>query len=90
MADDDWITAVSTAPAMRPKIGFENMVRIPVNSGTSANGFTASLMVSIPNIKTAKPIMIVPMSFFRSFFENIMKMMPMTARIGENDDGFKS
>ena len=81
--------AVRTAPAIMPSIGFENIVRIPVNSGTFASGFTAPLMVSIPVIKIAKPIMIVPASFFFSFLENIMKQMPMSARIGEKDVGFK-
>ena len=63
------------------------MVSTFVNSGTSASGSTAPLIVSIPNINTAKPTMISPMSFFFSF-PDIYKMTPMIARIGENDDGF--
>ena len=81
--------AVRTAPAIIPRTGFENMVRIPVNSGTFASGFTAPLMVSIPVIRIAKPIMIVPASFFFSFLENMIRQTPMSARAGENDVGFK-
>ena len=82
--------AVRTAPAIIPRTGFENIVRIPVNSGTFANGLTAPLIVSIPVIKIAKPIMMVPASFFFSFLENMIKQTPMSARIGENDVGFNS
>ena len=49
---------------------FENIVRIPVNSGTFANGLTAPLIVSIPVIKIAKPIMMVPASFSSPFGEH--------------------
>ena len=69
---------------------FENIVRIPVNSGTFASGLTAPLIVSIPVIKIAKPIMMVPASFFFSFLENMIKQTPMSARTGENDVGFNS
>ena len=82
--------AVRTAPAIIPRTGFENIVRIPVNSGTFASGLTAPLIVSIPVIKIAKPIMMVPASFFFSFLENMIKQTPMSARTGENDVGFNS
>ena len=89
-AEELWMMAVRTAPAIIPRIGLENIVRSPVNSGTSARGFTASLMVSIPNIRMAKPIIMVPRFFFFSFFVNMMKIMPISARTGEKDDGFNS
>ena len=57
--------AVRTAPAIIPRTGFENIVRIPVNSGTFASGLTAPLIVSIPVIKIAKPIMMVPASILQ-------------------------
>ena len=44
-------------------------------------------MVFIPNISTAKPISIVPKSFFFAFFENIIRTIPINARTGENDVG---
>ena len=40
-AEELWITAVRTAPAIRPRIGLENIVNNAVNSGTFASGFTA-------------------------------------------------
>ena len=61
-----------------------------VNSGTSASGSTAPLMVSIPNIRTAKPTMIIAMSFFFSLFANMMIATPIRARMGEKEFGFKS
>ena len=54
MREELWMIAVRTAPAIIPRTGFENMVRIPVNSGTFASGFTAPLMVSIPVIRIAE------------------------------------
>ena len=62
-AEDDWITAVRRAPAITPNNGFENLSNRFVNSGTSARGFTAELIISIPYIRIAKPIKIVPISF---------------------------
>ena len=89
-AEDDWITAVSTVPASTPKTGMENFRRIPVNSGTSARGLTAPLMVSIPNISTENPIRIVPISFFLASFKNIRKTTPIRASTCAKDVGFKS
>ena len=59
-----WIIAVSTTPAKIPKIGLLKSVRKPVKLGSFASGATASLIISIPNIKIAKPIKIPPISFF--------------------------
>ena len=54
---------VQKAPASIPSRGLLNAVRIPVNSGTSARGFTAALMLSIPYISTANPRKMVPQIF---------------------------
>ena len=89
-AEEDWITAVRTAPAIIPSTGLENMVRMLVNSGTSANGFTAFDMVSIPNIRTANPSKIPPISCFFSSLVNIRRMIPISAKIGQKDVGFKN
>ena len=70
--------------------GLLNIVRISVNSGTSARGATAPLIVSIPNIKMANPTKIIPMSFFFWLLINMIKMIPITARTGEKFDGFKN
>lgn len=42
-ADEDWMIAVSTAPAITPRIGLVNINRMFVNSRTSASGLTAPL-----------------------------------------------
>ena len=86
-AEDDWITAVRRAPAITPNNGFENLSNRFVNSGTSARGFTAELIISIPYIRIAKPIKIVPISFFFESLINRMKITPMIASTGENDVG---
>ena len=89
-AEELWITAVKTRPASIPKIGFVNTIRIFVNSGTSARGFTASLIVSIPNIRTANPSIMDAMSFFLLSFVSIIIKIPINAKIGAKEDGFKS
>ena len=45
-------------------------------------------MASIPNINIANPIRISPTSFLRSLLLLIIKIIPITARIGEKDVGF--
>ena len=69
-AEDDWITAVSTAPAITPRKGLEKVVISWVNWGTFASGATESDIISMPNISTAKPSRMVAMSFFFCFLED--------------------
>ena len=71
-------------------MGFENITNKLVKAGTSANGFTASLMVSIPTIKIAKPIKIVPTSFRFAFLENKRNTTPISASTGANELGLRS
>ena len=80
--------AVNRAPASIPNIGFENIVNIPVNSGTSASGFTAPLIVSIPNINTENPINMAPTSLRLSCPPLIIRIMPTSASTGVKEDGF--
>ena len=61
-----------------------------VNSGTSARGFTAPDMVSIPVISTAKPMRIWAIFLCLSFLEIIRIPTPISARTGEKEDGFNS
>ena len=62
---------------------------MPVNPSLSFNPETAPLIVSIPNIRMAKPSMIFPMSFFfDSPLLDIVRIIPIAASTGENDDGF--
>ena len=82
--------AVRTAPARTPRIGFSNIVRIAANSGTSLRPETASDIVIIPIIKIAKPMRIVPISLRDCFFDTIIRIIPIIARTGENEDGLQS
>ena len=82
------MTAVRTIPAITPSSGLENLVRIPVNSGTSARGATASLIVLIPNIRIANPVSSVPTVRFLSLLAIINRNTPIIARIGEKEEGF--
>ena len=61
-----------------------------VNASTSFKGSTAADIVSIPNISIAKPIRIVPISFFLLDFDIIIKKMPIIASIGVKDVGLSS
>ena len=70
-AELDWITAVSTAPASTPSTGFVNRTNICRKAGTSRRLDTAPDMVSMPNIRVAKPSRIMPVSFFFALLQNI-------------------
>ena len=64
---------------------------MPVNRGFSARGATEPLMVSMPNISTAKPTRMEPMFFFLSFSPAVMvSTTPTAARTGEKELGFRS
>ena len=84
------MTAVSTAPAASPSRGFWNMVNSCMKAGSLASGSTAVLMVSMPNISTAKPSRICAQSFCLSFFENRMMTTPTAASTGVKVVGFRS
>lgn len=86
-ADEDWMIAVSTAPAITPRIGLVNINRMFVNSGTSASGLTAPLIISMPVISTAKPIMMLPASCFLSPLAKSSRQTPINARTGVNVAG---
>ena len=68
----------------------ENVVSIAENCGTSASGATDELMASIPYIRSANPIIIFPGFLRLSFFKNIKNTIPITASIGENEEGFNN
>ena len=70
-AELDWMTAVRIAPANTPSTGFLNTRNICWNAGTSRRPDTAPDMVSIPNIRVAKPSRIMPVSFLFAFLQNI-------------------
>ena len=82
--------AVRTAPAMTPRTGFVKVRNICWKDGSFLSAETAPVMVSIPYISVAKPSSISPVSFRLLFLDTIKKMIPNSARIGVNDDGFNS
>ena len=79
---------VNAKPAITPRSGFSNFVRICVNCGTSLSGSTAELIAVIPYIRIANPSKIVPMLCFFSLLQNTTKIAPITARIGVKEVGF--
>ena len=60
------------------------------NSGISASGLTASLIVSIPNIRMAKPTRMLPTSRFFPSLHSIIRIIPITAMTGEKLSGLSS
>ncbi len=83
-------SAVRKTPASSPRIGLENKTNKFITSGTSANGFTASDIVSIPNINTAKPTKICARFFLFPLVENSKMPTPIIASTGAKEEGFKS
>ena len=72
-------------------IGLEKVTKRFLKVSLSAKGATAPLIVSIPNMRMAKPIRISPMScFFSLSLLDRMRMIPMPASSGENEDGLSS
>ena len=82
--------AVSAAPASTPRMGLVNMSRTFWNSGTSFRPSTAPLMVSMPNMSTAKPSRIMPTSFFLSLLAIMVSPTPIRARMGVKEVGLSS
>ena len=89
-AEELWMIAVITAPVSTPRIGLSNSVRIRVNSGISASGSTAPLIVCMPNMRMEKPSRIVPTSLRLLLLENSRKVTPTIASTGEKEEGFNS
>ena len=89
-AEDDWMIAVSSAPAITPRIGLVNISSRFVNSGTFASGLTAPLIISMPVISTAKPIIMLPASCFLSPLAKSSRHTPINASTGVNVAGLHS
>ena len=81
--------AVKTVPERIPIIGLENIIKMRPKAGLSFRPSIALLMVSIPNIKTAKPIKMDPKFLRLSCLENIIITTPMQASTGVKDVGLK-
>ena len=89
-AELDWMMPVSTAPASRPSSGLRNIRNSSRKAGTSARPETAPVIASIPNIKTAKPKRMVPLSFFLEDLLNSSSTTPISAITGVKEVGFSS
>ncbi len=87
-ADELCMIPVTTAPANTPSKGLVNKTRKFAKLWLSASGFMASPIISIPNIKTAKPTITVPISLLLLFFETIIRKIPAIAITGEKEVGF--
>ena len=70
------MTAVKMAPNRMPSSGFDSFIINSMKNGLSRSGATESLIVLMPNIKTAKPIRISPICCFVCDLENIRSTMP--------------
>ena len=62
---------VRTAPTSTPRMGLVNSRNMLVNHSSSFRPLTAPDMVSMPNIRTAKPSRIIPISFFLLSLRNL-------------------
>ncbi len=82
--------AVSSNPTSIPRSGLEKTNSRFVNWGTSASGFTAPDIVSMPIKSTPKPTRIMAAFFFFSFLEKRAINTPIIAKIGAKEEGFKS
>ena len=59
-AEEDWMTAVNSAPARIPSTGLENLVIRLMKVWESRSGIIAELIISIPINRIPKPAMILP------------------------------
>ena len=78
---------MNAAPTTTPRRGLVNAVRIAENSGISARGASASFIISMPYIRTAKPTIIEPALRLRSLLAAIISKIPINATTGEKDSG---
>ena len=74
-----WMTAVNSMPARMPINGLEKLVIIFMNTALSRRGITASDIIVMPYISTAKPSRMPAMFFNCFFFENILIPVPISA-----------
>ena len=70
---------VNAAPTRKPKTGLEKDVSKSTNAGISFNGATAPLMAPMPNISTAKPIIMSPMCLWVARLAAVRTTIPAMA-----------
>ena len=81
---------MSTAPASSPRRGLRNRRNRFWKAGTFPRPATAPDIVSMPNIRVAKPSRMVPVSCRLVFLPDIYRIMPIRARTGVKEEGFNS
>ena len=59
-AEDDWMTAVNSAPARIPTSGFEKVLTISTKAGHSRSGSMDELIISMPMNSTPSPARMLP------------------------------
>ena len=87
-AEELWMMAVTTVPTARPTRGWLNLVMSWAKAGESARGLMASLIRSMPKMRTAKPTRTAPTLRFLSFLQAMVMMTPTMAKMREKFLGF--
>ena len=88
-AAEDWMTPVNTAPTATPSRGLRKAVSRSEKPGSSARGLTEFFIISMPDIKMAKPMRMRPTSRRRWRLDPMMSRMPARAKRGEKFSGFR-
>ena len=81
-AEDDWMTAVNTAPTRMPISGLLNWVIRLMNASDSCSGSIAAPIISIPMKRMPRPATMLLMWCTFSFFENMIAPTPRMANSG--------
>ena len=89
-ADEDWITAVSTAPARIPSSGLEKDTISRANQASSSRNFMAELISCIPVIRARNPSSTWPTPCLPGFLQNIYSTMPTVPSSGARVEGLHS
>ena len=81
-AEDDWITAVNTAPTRIPRSGLLNCVIRLINASDSWSGSIAAPIMSIPMNRTPSPAKMLLIWCTFSLLTNIIAATPAMANTG--------
>ena len=85
-----WMMPVTMAPEKTPRSGFLKAVMRDTKLSISFKGsIDEDIMVS-PCMRIENPKSIEPISLFFCFFAAIMRAIPISAKINEKHEGFKS
>ena len=85
-----WMMPVTIAPEKTPKSGFLKAVMRDTKLSISFKGSMDEDIIVMPCMRMEKPKSIVPISLFFCFLATMMRIMPISAKIKEKHEGFKS